>query len=1452
MFKRFYFLMFLMSFWIVGFSQLQLNNSGFNNWYTYNSSYGGGQYDMPNNWSGSNVHDKMVINVNVKTIHKETSNLHEGTAALKCMSAATFSGFPNSPGFISPARFWYHMDSRDAGFYMNESPAFTGRPESLKVWIKADPKAGDISVIRIVSWAGEGYNGRNNKYVNDDIKISDTRWESSTRYDEWTEIEVPINYIAGKEGVIPTKMNVIFSSSDYDNSNTSVIKEGSALWVDDFKFVYPAKLKDVKLDGELLANFTPSVLTYNIPLPLGTTIPPLVSAVPVLGGSIIGIKPAATVPGTTEITVRSEDGVTLNTYKFNFTAPKLFTVTTQSTVGGDVVITDASADNRYGEGEVIELTAIQSDDSYHFVRWWDNSTSNPRSYTVIENRVVSAVFEKRQFTITATAGANGTVTPAGVTKLAYGSGRTYSITPNSGYGVEDVLVDNVSVGAVASYAFDNVTDNHVISATFKAQDYIVNIPASEAFVVVPIEGYDPEKVAFGENFKFSVQLNYGYTESKVVVKSNNVLLNAVDGVYTINNVDRDQTIVVSGITKSEYNLDIVQGVGGVISRNPIKSKYQYKEQVALTATPNKGWKFVRWWDDKMVNPYLYTVVDNDVVSAVFEEKEAVTISVDNSKLVYDYDGNAKSVVFETQPAGLDCVVTYNGLTIAPTNVGVYEVIISRAEDDDYKEAVPIVIMMTIVGLPTQIDVAPTASAVNEGVMLSRSILSGGVANVDGEFVWETPNKRMLQSGNYSVVFVPENPNYLTSHTDVYVEVLPAADYFTVTVGEINNGRVVIPNKDANDKYADGSDVELIAIGDDGYVFSEWWNGDKSNPTTVNVSGNIEVVAQFVLDSYKVSFCNVEGASFVSDLDEVQHGGEFRFSVAIDDVYSQSVIEVRANGVLLSKDGEEYVIENVKADQAVTVSGVVKNQYSLVAKQTLGGVLTIVPSKNRYEHGEIVTLLADANVGYRFKDWFSAEVGVDGRYTVIGDVEVSATFETKDNIVVTYDGLNAVYDGTEKGISYTTTPEGLECVVRYDGVEELPTEAGQYSVNVSREEDEDYLRYDKSLVITIQKAVSTVISVPSATTILVGDKLSTSVLDGGLANVEGYFEWKTADFVPTVTGEYDAVFVPSNVNYERALCRVAVGVIQKYSVTIGNSLNGTVTIKESTENGVYMEGSVLSLEAKSSENYHFVSWWDGNTSQVRNYTVEGNRVITANFKKDSHTLVADCGDNGWITPSGIIEVEHGVSKRFVITPQENYVVDVVTVDGNEVQLNEYGELIFDNITTNHNINATFKLVTHTITATVEGNGTISIVGENIVEHGTDVVYEMKPAKKWRIGSIKVDGKSMVVTDSYTFVNVSGDHTIDVVFVEDPTGVNFEDSNRDVKISSNGKRIQVRIDGYDYIGSDCKALIYDLSGRVVRQLNIDNADLNVTMDKGGVYVVKVVDRYRVLKVGKVIVN
>lgn len=72
--------------------------------------------------------------------------------------------------------------------------------------------------------------------------------------------------------------------------------------------------------------------------------------------------------------------------------------------------------------------------------------------------------------IAASAGAGGAIDPSGDVSVALGADQEFVITAADGFVVADVLVDDVSVGAVASYLFEDVTADHTIAASFSAVD----------------------------------------------------------------------------------------------------------------------------------------------------------------------------------------------------------------------------------------------------------------------------------------------------------------------------------------------------------------------------------------------------------------------------------------------------------------------------------------------------------------------------------------------------------------------------------------------------------------------------------------------------------------------------------------------------------------------------------------------------------------------------------------------------------------------------------------------------------------------------------------------------------------------------------------------------------------------------------------------------------------------
>jgi len=112
--------------------------------------------------------------------------------------------------------------------------------------------------------------------------------------------------------------------------------------------------------------------------------------------------------------------------------------------------------------------------------WWASPMSvlncdDAQSIIVSEKQVVTNKnfqLETSRYTITASAGNGGKISPSGSVSVNKGANQVFTITPNSGYSVSGVTVDGFLVSpsipaAGGTYTFSNIQANHSISATFK-------------------------------------------------------------------------------------------------------------------------------------------------------------------------------------------------------------------------------------------------------------------------------------------------------------------------------------------------------------------------------------------------------------------------------------------------------------------------------------------------------------------------------------------------------------------------------------------------------------------------------------------------------------------------------------------------------------------------------------------------------------------------------------------------------------------------------------------------------------------------------------------------------------------------------------------------------------------------------------------------------------------------
>lgn len=264
--------------------------------------------------------------------------------------------------------------------------------------------------------------------------------------------------------------------------------------------------------------------------------------------------------------------------------------------------------------------AAQTDVGTHTIKVKATDGENSSEYS---NSVSYSIYG-----ITLTAGDGYTLTGAS----SVNAGKTYTFTLTKGgieYDYSNMVVkcgDTVLTETDGVYTIENVSANLTITVEGVAlKTYDVTLPTVTG---VTITG--EAKAKHGLNYTFTVNLDEGYTDSNLVVKNGDVVLTAVDGVYTIENVTSDLTITVEGVALNVYS---VQKTGNA----------------AVTITGA----------DTVTHGENYTFTLN------------VNSAYDTSKMVVKVNGNVVEAVdgaYTVQNVGENLVITIEGIDIKTYDV----------------------------------------------------------------------------------------------------------------------------------------------------------------------------------------------------------------------------------------------------------------------------------------------------------------------------------------------------------------------------------------------------------------------------------------------------------------------------------------------------------------------------------------------------------------------------------------------------------------------------------------------------------------------------------------------------------------------------------------------------------------------------------------------------------------
>jgi type IV pilus assembly protein PilY1 len=236
-----------------------------------------------------------------------------------------------------------------------------------------------------------------------------------------------------------------------------------------------------------------------------------------------------------------------------------------------------------------------------------------------------------EHTITASAGAGGSISPAGDVGAAQGDVMTFTITPDACYDVADVEVDGVSVGATTSYTFTNISGDHSIAASFfVSESFTINVLSDG-------NGYISDDDALFTQSTGAATVDCGSDKAiDITALSDYKILDVkVDGVsvvdpltvgsmttYTFSDVQAGHTLTASFTKISNFIITTVAGDNGsIVPPGPVGVEPAGSLTFSIGADP--GYDVAEVWVDAtsvgMVDTYTFAnVTANHELRAEFD------------------------------------------------------------------------------------------------------------------------------------------------------------------------------------------------------------------------------------------------------------------------------------------------------------------------------------------------------------------------------------------------------------------------------------------------------------------------------------------------------------------------------------------------------------------------------------------------------------------------------------------------------------------------------------------------------------------------------------------------------------------------------------------------------------------------------------------------------------------
>ena len=280
---------------------------------------------------------------------------------------------------------------------------------------------------------------------------------------------------------------------------------------------------------------------------------------------------------------------TKRTISYLFAKTYTINVTTDygSSVSGSYPDTVVEGSNKYlhiSKRQGYKLTSVILDDSSQTIPSQTEASGEVMTISlenITSNHNLVVTSEPFKYTITTSAGSNGSITPSAT--VNYGSSKTINMSPSTGYEVNEVIVDGVNKGKITTYTFNNITDNHTISVTFKKLDeqkFTVNCTTVQNGNI----SVSPSSATVGTKITIYVNPSEGYRLKQI---DSSPTVNINNNQFTMPAQNVTLTPVFEKIEVQTYAITVGTSEHGTATASHTSASAG--TTITMTATPGQGY-----------------------------------------------------------------------------------------------------------------------------------------------------------------------------------------------------------------------------------------------------------------------------------------------------------------------------------------------------------------------------------------------------------------------------------------------------------------------------------------------------------------------------------------------------------------------------------------------------------------------------------------------------------------------------------------------------------------------------------------------------------------------------------------------------------------------------------------------------------------------------------------------